>query len=146
MVNSSPPSAPSDPAASRPSRLRWVWWLLAYLCLGIGIIGIVVPGLPTTVFVLIAAYAASRSSQRLHHYLLQHTLFGPMIGNWQQHGAVSRSAKWAASLSVAICAALILLTMHWAGAHRDWMAVLAIACMCVVLAWLWLRPEPPDCR
>ena len=70
------------------------------------------PGLPTTVFVLIAAYAASCGSQRLHRYLLQHTLFGPTIGDWKQHGAVSRRAKWAASLSMAMCAALILLTMH----------------------------------
>lgn len=125
-----------------PSRLRWVWWLLAYISLGIGIVGIFVPGLPTTVFVLVAAYAASRGSQRLHGYLLQHPLFGSMIGDWQRHGAVSRRAKWAATLAMAACAALILLTMHWAGAHRSWMVMLPIACMCVVLAWLWLRPEP----
>lgn len=129
-----------------PSRLRWVWWLLAYISLGIGIVGIFVPGLPTTVFVLIAAYAASRGSQRLHHYLLQHARFGVMIRDWQQHGAVSRRAKWAASLSMAMSAALIMLTMYWAGAHRAWMAALPIACMCMVSTWLWLRPEPPGRR
>ncbi len=125
-----------------PSRLRWIWWLLAYISLGIGIVGIFVPGLPTTVFVLISAYAASRGSERLHRYLLLHRRFGPMIEDWQRHGAVSRRAKWAATLGMAVCAALILLTMHWAGAHRDWMVILPITCMCVVLAWLWLRPEP----
>ena len=65
------------------SRFRWAWWLLAYVSLGIGIVGIFVPGLPTTVFILIAAYAASRGSERLHRYLLQHPRFGPMIRDWQ---------------------------------------------------------------
>jgi uncharacterized membrane protein YbaN (DUF454 family) len=79
------------------SRFRWAWWLLAYISLGTGIVGIFVPGLPTTVFILIAAYAASRGSDRLHRYLLEHPRFGPMIRNWQTNGAVSRRAKWAAT-------------------------------------------------
>ena len=49
---------------------RWLWWLLAYASLGIGIVGIVVPGLPTVPFVLLAAFAAARGSQRLHAWLL----------------------------------------------------------------------------
>jgi hypothetical protein len=125
-----------------PSRLRWAWWLLAYASLGVGIVGIFVPGLPTTVFVLIAAFAASRGSRRLHAYLLRHPRFGPMIVDWQREGAVSRRAKWAASASMLACAALIVLTMHWASSHRWWMAALPIACMGVVATWLWLRPEP----
>ena len=45
---------------------RLLWWLLAYASLGIGIVGIVVPGLPTVPFVLLAAFAAARGSRRLH--------------------------------------------------------------------------------
>ncbi len=127
---------------SEPRRLRWAWWLLAYASLGVGIIGIFLPVLPTTVFVLIAAYAASRGSRRLHGYLLQHAVFGPMILQWHQHGAASRASKWAASFSMLFCAAVILVTMHWAGTHHWWMAALPIACMAAVLAWLWRRPEP----
>ena len=127
---------------SEPRRLRWAWWLLAYASLGVGIIGIFLPVLPTTVFVLIAAYAASRGSRRLHDYLLQHAVFGPMILQWHQHGAASRASKWAASFSMLFCAAVILVTMHWAGTHHWWMAALPIACMAAVLAWLWRRPEP----
>ena len=44
---------PPTPRGPRPPRLRWAWWLLAYASLGVGIVGIFVPGLPTTVFVLI---------------------------------------------------------------------------------------------
>ncbi|RYE79131.1 MAG: DUF454 domain-containing protein [Oxalobacteraceae bacterium] len=124
------------------SRFRWAWWLLAYASLGTGIVGIFVPGLPTTVFILVAAYAASRGSDRLHHYLLAHPRFGPLIRDWQAHGAVSRRAKWAASLAMLACAVLLLAIMLSAAAHRWWMAAIPIACMALVATWLWLRPEP----
>jgi uncharacterized protein len=128
---------------SERSRFRWAWWLLAYLSLGIGIVGLFVPGLPTTVFVLIAAYAASRGSDRLHRYLLQHPRFGPTIRHWQASGAVSRRAKWAASWAMLVCAGVLLAIMLSTGSHRWWMAALPIACMATVAAWLWSRPEPP---
>ena len=73
--------------------MRWLWWLLAYTSLGLGIVGIAVPGLPTVPFVLLAAFAAARGSQRLHDWLLAHRRFGPMIGDWEREGAVSRRAK-----------------------------------------------------
>lgn len=51
-----PDVADAAPApVRRPVRFRWAWWLLAYVSLGTGIVGIFVPGLPTTVFILISA-------------------------------------------------------------------------------------------
>lgn len=118
-----------------------LWWLLAYASLAFGLVGIVVPGLPTTVFVLISAYAAARGSERLHAWLLAHPRFGPAIDDWQRHGAVSRRAKWAASVAMLACAAILVLVMPMLAAHRWWMTALPIACMAVVAGWLWLRPE-----
>lgn len=125
-----------------PVRFRWAWWLLAYASLGIGIVGIFVPGLPTTVFVLLSAYAAARGSQRLHRWLLRHPRFGPAIRDWQAHGAVSRRAKWMASWTMLASAAILLLVMGRFPAHRWWMTALPIACMAIVAIWLWRRPEP----
>ncbi len=122
---------------------RWLWWLLAYASLALGIVGIFVPGLPTTVFVLISAYAAARGSERLHRWLLQHPRFGPAIRDWQAHGAVSRRAKWAATCAMLACAAILLLVMPRFPAHRWWMTALPIACMAAVALWLWFRPERP---
>lgn len=119
------------------------WWLLAYASLGIGLVGVFVPGLPTTVFVLIAAYAAARGSDRLHGWLLAHPRFGPVIRDWQAHGAVSRRAKWAASWTMLACGLVLLAVMAWFPAHRWWMTALPLACMAVVALWLWRRPEPP---
>ncbi len=134
-----PPPQPSpEGRAKTPSRWRWAWWLLAYASLGLGIIGIVVPGLPTVPFVLLSAFAAARGSQRLHGWLLAHRQFGPMIRDWQAHGAVSRRAKWLAVSMMSACAVIMFLT-----APRWWMAATGTAIMTVVAVWLWARPEPP---
>lgn len=125
------------------TRFRWAWWLLAYASLGLGIVGVFVPGMPTTVFVLIAAWAAARGSDRLHRWLLAHPRFGRSIRDWQAHGAVSRRAKWMASATMAACAVVLLALMLLIPAHRGWMTALPIACMAAVATWLWLRPEPP---
>lgn len=124
---------------TRPSRLRWAWWLLAYVCLGIGIVGIFVPGLPTTPFVLLSAWAASRGSERLHQWLLRHRQFGPLIADWQRHGAVSRKAKWMATVTMLPCALIMLwyVPLAWV----KWFSVGSMACVC---AWLWMRPLPPQ--
>ncbi|MFC0676633.1 YbaN family protein [Lysobacter korlensis] len=121
-----------------PNRFRWAWWLLAYAALGLGIIGVAVPGLPTVPFVLLSAYAAARGSQRLHGWLLANRRFGPMIRDWQAHGAVGAGAKRAAIASMAVAAVVMLLT-----APRIWMAATGISIMAVVAVWLWRRPEPP---
>jgi len=125
------------------NRFRWAWWLLAYASLGLGIVGVFVPGLPTTVFVLVAAWAAARGSERLHRWLLAHPRFGPAIVAWQRHRAVPRRAKWAATWAMLACAAVLLAVMAAVPSHRGWMVALPVACMAVVGAWLWCRPEPP---
>lgn len=120
-----------------PRGLRWLLVVFALLSLGTGIVGIFVPGLPTTVFVLMAGWAAARSSPRLHHWLWYHRLFGPMLRNWAQGGRVSRRAKWSATGMMALCA--VILTVSSA---PRWVAIGASTCMACVLVWLWYRPEP----
>lgn len=134
--------AAPDPLPSaapvRKVRFRWAWWLLAYAALGLGVIGIFLPGLPTVPFVLLSAFAAARGSERLHRRLLDDPRFGPMIRDWQQHGAVSRRGKRLAVTTMSLCAVVMFLT-----APRWWMAASGTAIMAVVATWLWLRPEPP---
>lgn len=116
---------------------RWLYVVLAWLLLALGVIGIVVPGLPTTPFVLAAAWAAARGSKRLHAWMHTHRLFGPMIKDWETTGAVSRRAKWVATISMFLCAVIMFLT-----APKWWMATTGTVIMAIVAVWLWLRPEP----
>lgn len=120
-----------------PWPVRALLVVFAGLSLATGIVGIFVPGLPTTVFVLMAAWAAARSSPRLYGWLVRHRLFGPMIINWHNGGTVSRKAKWSASITMAVCAVIVAYT-----AHRPWLAIVAIGSMAAVSIWLWMRPEP----
>jgi uncharacterized membrane protein YbaN (DUF454 family) len=117
--------------------LRGLLLLFALACLALGAIGVFVPGQPTTVFILMAGWAAARSSPRFSAWLESHRLFGAMLRNWRETRSVSRRAKWSASLMMALCAAILFL-----GASRPLLAEGITALMAVVLVWLWRRPEP----
>ena len=120
-----------------PWPLRWLLQAFALLSLAMGIVGVIVPGLPTTVFILMAAWAAARSSPRLYRWLWRHRLFGPLLQNWAQGRKVSRRAKWSASLFMALSSGVLLVTQA-----RPWVTGLATTCMACVAVWLWRRPEP----
>ena len=77
---------------------RWRHALMAFgwVNVALGAIGIVVPGMPTTVFLLIALWAFSKSSERFHDWLYNHKRFGPPIRNWHEHRAIPVRAKIAA--------------------------------------------------
>jgi uncharacterized membrane protein YbaN (DUF454 family) len=125
-------------ASVRPTTpTRILWFALALTSLGLGAIGVFLPVLPTTPFLLLAAYAAMRSSTRLHDWLLRHRVFGPLISDWQTHRAVNRRAKVVASATMAASAA-VLFTIG----PSIWLAMGITALMASVAAWLWLRPEP----
>lgn len=65
----------------------------AYIALGLGFAGIFLPLLPTTPFVLLAAFCFSRSSPRLHAWLRAHPLFGHLLADWQDYGVIPLRAK-----------------------------------------------------
>lgn len=80
------------------------------LALLVGVIGIVLPILPTTPFLLLAAFCYVRSSKRLYVWLLENRMFGPYIHSYLKHRAVSPSAKrWA----LLLLWAGILFTLRW---------------------------------
>ncbi len=133
------PIAPHEEAprtATRPGRLRWLWVALAWLALGLGFLGIVLPGLPTVPFILAASFCAARGSRKLHLWMRRHRQFGPMIRNWEDHGAISRRAKWLASIMMALCSLLMGVSPSplWAWATGS-------TIMLTVAIWLWRRPE-----
>ena len=74
-----------------------LWRLLAAISVGLGVIGAVLPVLPTVPFLLLAAWAASRGWPELETRLLAHPTYGPYITNWREQGAIPRRAKWLAS-------------------------------------------------
>jgi len=127
------------PAASKAMHpvVRWLWIGLAYVSLGLAILAVFLPGIPSTEFVLLAAWAASKGSPRLRAWMLNHRVFGPVIHNWQHGRVVTRRAKVAASISMSIALAIMVWTLP---NHRILVAVLAVGMACGA-AWMWSRPE-----
>lgn len=117
--------------------VRYLLMAFALICVLLGLIGAVVPGMPTTVFILMAAWAAVRSSPRLHRWLYAHHIFGPLLRNWDAGGHVSRRVKWTATASMLLSGTLILYV-----SHKPWLTAVTLSIMGCVLIWLWLRPEP----
>lgn len=113
-----------------------LWRALALLALVLGLIGVVVPGLPTVPFLLVAAWAGGHGWPALEAWLVNHPRHGPSIRRWRDHRAVPRRAKWAASATMVLSAVLILLS-----SAPGWGQAAMIAFMAAVAAWLWRRPE-----
>ena len=91
---------------TRAARIGWL--VVGLVALALGALGIAVPLLPTTPFVLLAAFAFARSSNRLHEWLITHDVFGSLIDNWQRFGAISRRAKVVSVVSMAAVLAISL--------------------------------------
>ena len=119
-----------------PAAARWCLLVLAIVSLGLGILGLFLPVLPTVPFVLLAAWAAGHSSPRLSQWLQTHPRFGAHIADWQRAGVVRRRAKWIATAAMAVSA-----TGTWLLLGNHWPVLAAMAAMACVLVWLWRRPE-----
>ncbi|MGD8170033.1 YbaN family protein [Vibrio sp. TRT 21S02] len=105
------------------------------LSLCLGILGIFLPLLPTTPFLLLASACFMRSSPTFHRWLHQHPTFGPILDNWQQHKAVTRKVKIRG-------AAFIILSFSfsiWFAPHM-WLKILLLALFVGVLSWFIRLP------
>lgn len=115
-------------------RLPWV--CLTWVCIGLGSAGLVLPLLPTTPFILIAAWAAPKASPRLSRWLDQHPVFGPSLYAWRTQRAIPRKAK--------IVSIILLLSSWWIlfflGTHKGVLSALAILFLGVIVFML-TRPD-----
>jgi hypothetical protein len=94
------------PTLHRSRLVRGLLWLAGSVSLALGALGIVLPGLPTTPFVLLAATCYAKASPRLHGWLLNHRLTGPMLRDWEAHRSLTRRTK-----QVAVGAMLLMVSL-----------------------------------
>ncbi len=80
--------------------MRVLWQIFGWLNVGLGAFGTVVPLVPTTPFLLVAAWSFARSSDRFHDWLLNHKQLGPPILAWRRERAISPRVKLIAALSL----------------------------------------------
>lgn len=120
------------------SPLKAVWFAIGVGAVALAVLGVALPLLPTTPFVLVAAFAFARSSDRWHAWLISHKIFGPIIENWREHGAISRRGKIIGMVSI-LAVFVVSLVLK--------VAPLVLAVQAVALtgaaAFLLSRPSPP---
>lgn len=96
-------------------RLAHVYMAFGWLAVALGVVGIFLPLLPTTPFMLLAAWLFAKGSPRLHDWICNHRHFGPPIRQWNEHGVINRRAKILAvgAFVVVIAASLIFIENRW---------------------------------
>lgn len=117
--------------------LRGVFLLLAWLSVVLALVGVVVPGLPTVPFLLVASWAAARGSPRLHAWLHGHRHFGPLLRDWQAQGAIRGRTK-ALAVGMLVVSGGVL---AWRIDHGPGLALLG-ALFAAVAVFVVTRPAP----
>lgn len=116
---------------------RALYIALAWVSFALGVVGVFVPLMPTTCFMLLAVWAASRGSPRFALWIREHPRFGPTVVAWEGERAIPRHAKWAASLMLALSVVILLLTVS-----LIWLKFLLVVGLTLLGVWIVTRPEP----
>lgn len=111
--------------------------IAGHICLVLGIAGAMLPVLPTTPFLLLAAYCYSKSSNKLHSWILNHKYFGPPLRNWERNGVISLKAKILATIMLGLVIIFRMPYLKIALVIR----IIAISILVMVLIFIWSRPS-----
>lgn len=117
---------------------RYIFMLLGAVFLLIGIIGIVLPVLPTTPFLLLTAACWARSSTRFHAWLLNHRWFGKPIRNWEENRVIPKKAKFLAWTMMAISCGMLFYRLPMA---YQWVAWLSSGVCLATAVWMAKLPN-----
>lgn len=123
----------------RSRLIRSLYFATGIAALIAGGLGVVLPLLPTTPFVLLAAACFAKSSDRFYNAMLRHRIAGPIIADWREHGAMKRKTKhWAAGMmALSFGTSILVLGSLW---HR----VMLLAMAVILGFFIWRVPVRPD--
>ena len=116
---------------------RAFYTLAGWASFAVGLLGVFLPLLPTTVFMILAAFCFAKGSPRARKWLVQDTRFGAHILNWEAEGAIATSAKrLAVFVMIAVVVASVLLSAPW------WVILVQVVAMIPVSIYIITRPVP----
>ena len=123
---------------SKRPLVRALWLVLGLLFMGLGIVGAFLPVMPTTVFLLIAAFFFARSSPRFYNWLLNNRTFGPLVRDWRAGLGLPLRAKVLAVSLIGVTVGSSILVVP-----PVWLKLLLLAVALGVSAYLLTRPTKP---
>lgn len=140
MATNAPPVQATPPLQIHRSALvRGLYFTVGLLALAAGIAGVVLPVLPTTPFVLLAAACFARSSDRFYNGLLNHRIAGPIVADWREHRAVKRKTKQWAALMMALSFGTSMLVVP-----AQWHRIMLLGMALVLGFFIWRVPIRPE--
>ncbi|MDH3215346.1 MAG: YbaN family protein [Candidatus Krumholzibacteria bacterium] len=143
------PSTPRPQGVNTSGHVRVLLLMLGWVFVGLAVIGAVLPVVPTTPFLLVAAACFARSSPRFYKWILHSPVFGPTVRSWQETRTIPRRVKFSAVLLlgiVGVSSALFFLGNLWA-------RIVFFALLVAVMVWILRIPStrevassvrPPD--
>ena len=102
---------------------------LGWLCVGLAFLGIFLPGMPTTIFLIIALWAFAKSSKKFHAWLLNHKRFGPLLRNWEIHKVVPKKAK----ITMVVLQTLVVIMVHYT--FDNIFVTIGLIIILILVAW-----------
>ena len=103
---------PTSGELHRSRLVRALLWVAGSIALLLGLIGVVLPGLPTTPFILLAAACYAKASPKLHAWLLNHRWFGPMLRDWERDHSLAKRTKIIAVVSMLVMTGISMWTFR----------------------------------
>lgn len=117
--------------------VRYTYLFCGCLCVVLGFIGVILPLLPTTPFLLVAAFCFSRSSERLHQSLLNNRYFGNYIREWENGGVIPLKIKIVATTMMLL---MVIYPLFFKAFHIGLKLAVVVTIIIAVL-YIWSRPS-----
>lgn len=112
---------------------------LGWFCVASGAVGVVLPGWPTTIWIILATYFFARSSPRFYNWVMNHRLFGPLIRDWRDGKGMTARAK-----TVAVTTIVLTIGVSIALIPVAWVRLLLLFIMLTLCAYLLRLPTKPN--
>ena len=149
--STAPASAPGKRSGGRPwvdysheaqvvrnPVVRWLFIGIGWACVASGAIGVILPGWPTTIWIIVATYFFARSSPRFYNWVMNHRLFGPLIRDWRDGKGMTARAK-----TVAVSTIVLTISISIAVISTIWVKVLLLVIMVTLCTYLLRLPTKP---
>lgn len=127
-----------DPTAPTHRHLRPLFFIVGCICTVIGIVGVILPLMPGTIFLIIAAACFARSSQKLEAWLLAHPKLGPQVIAWRMTGAIATKVKF-----IAIGSMIVSYLLIWLSGAPLIARIISGVFLVVSAFFVASRPAPP---
>ncbi len=111
------------------------WVILGLSFLGLAYIGVLVPGMPTTIFVILAAWSFAKSSVRLNTWLHEHPRFGPYLIGWEDKRIFPYQGRYAMMTMMTLSLGILIFTTT-----RIWIPIMVGGIFVAIIVWAYQYP------